>query len=143
MVFFFVFKQKTAYEMRISDWSSDVCSSDLSDIHAQRIDDAIAGESIDLKSELVCREHLLTFHLDALDAFVDPHDLFGEWNTHDQASASLAEILIGLVAVNDPHRLAKSYNHRLPRFGHDRQSAADQDQQGDGDDRSEEHTSER
>src|SRR3546814_5368836 len=32
MVFFicfFFFKQKTAYEMRISDWSSDVCSSDL------------------------------------------------------------------------------------------------------------------
>src|SRR3546814_6235786 len=27
---FFCFKQKTAYEMRISDWSSDVCSSDLS-----------------------------------------------------------------------------------------------------------------
>src|SRR3546814_1843173 len=30
-VFFFFFKQKTAYEMRISDWSSDVCSSDLND----------------------------------------------------------------------------------------------------------------
>src|SRR3546814_19257908 len=29
MYFFFFFKQKTAYEMRISDWSSDVCSSDL------------------------------------------------------------------------------------------------------------------
>src|SRR3546814_2363453 len=28
--FFFFFKQKTAYELRISDWSSDVCSSDLS-----------------------------------------------------------------------------------------------------------------
>src|SRR3546814_2261283 len=28
-VLFFLFKQKTAYEMRISDWSSDVCSSDL------------------------------------------------------------------------------------------------------------------
>src|SRR3546814_14335815 len=28
-MFFFVFKQKTAYEMRINDWSSDVCSSDL------------------------------------------------------------------------------------------------------------------
>src|SRR3546814_12630219 len=28
---FFFFKQKTAYEMRISDWSSDVCSSDLDD----------------------------------------------------------------------------------------------------------------
>src|SRR3546814_12983768 len=30
-VSFFFFKQKTAYEMRISDWSSDVCSSDLID----------------------------------------------------------------------------------------------------------------
>src|SRR3546814_14801498 len=29
LYFFFFFKQKTAYEMRISDWSSDVCSSDL------------------------------------------------------------------------------------------------------------------
>src|SRR3546814_3018153 len=28
-VYIFLFKQKTAYEMRISDWSSDVCSSDL------------------------------------------------------------------------------------------------------------------
>src|SRR3546814_8083231 len=28
-VVFFLFKQKTAYELRISDWSSDVCSSDL------------------------------------------------------------------------------------------------------------------
>src|SRR3546814_7256166 len=32
---FFFFKQKTAYEMRISDWSSDVCSSDL--IHCQEL----------------------------------------------------------------------------------------------------------
>src|SRR3546814_6886478 len=30
MLFVFFVKQKTAYEMRISDWSSDVCSSDLS-----------------------------------------------------------------------------------------------------------------
>src|SRR3546814_6681182 len=29
LIIFFFFKQKTAYEMRISDWSSDVCSSDL------------------------------------------------------------------------------------------------------------------
>src|SRR3546814_11493122 len=32
---FVFFKQKTAYEMRISDWSSDVCSSDLSLHHTQ------------------------------------------------------------------------------------------------------------
>src|SRR3546814_9197620 len=31
-VVFFVCKQKTAYEMRISDWSSDVCSSDLGEV---------------------------------------------------------------------------------------------------------------
>src|SRR3546814_8606896 len=40
---FFVFKQKTAYEIRISDWSSDVCSSDLTGrtqraIHEQACD---------------------------------------------------------------------------------------------------------
>src|SRR3546814_10520865 len=34
--FFFLFKQKTAYEMRISDWSSDVCSSDLLDLLVKR-----------------------------------------------------------------------------------------------------------
>src|SRR3546814_3032631 len=33
---FFFFKQKTAYERRISDWSSDVCSSDLLQIRRQR-----------------------------------------------------------------------------------------------------------
>src|SRR3546814_7253703 len=34
--YFFFFKQKTSYEMRISDWSSDVCSSDLPVRHAPR-----------------------------------------------------------------------------------------------------------
>src|SRR3546814_6211041 len=37
MVLFFFFKQKTAYEMRISDWSSDVCSSDLGRMVAARM----------------------------------------------------------------------------------------------------------
>src|SRR3546814_6199622 len=34
---FFFCKQKTAYEMRISDWSSDVCSSDLALLHTRAI----------------------------------------------------------------------------------------------------------
>src|SRR3546814_10119417 len=48
---FFFFKQKTAYEMRISDWSSDVCSSDLArqpglpEISATRIHSQKAGRS--------------------------------------------------------------------------------------------------
>src|SRR3546814_3498248 len=39
MLCLFFFKQKTAYEMRISDWSSDVCSSDL-----EVIDQRLVGE---------------------------------------------------------------------------------------------------
>src|SRR3546814_4228732 len=50
MLFFF-FKQKTAYEMRISDWSSDVCSSDLFfrtlNMHASgEIEDNLVEEAI-------------------------------------------------------------------------------------------------
>src|SRR3546814_2076311 len=39
---FFFFKQKTAYEMRISDWSSDVCSSDL--LGAAKVPDVLVFE---------------------------------------------------------------------------------------------------
>src|SRR3546814_12471491 len=38
LFFVFFFKQKTAYEMRISDWSSDVCSSDLRNRPTQGVD---------------------------------------------------------------------------------------------------------
>src|SRR3546814_10446220 len=37
VILFFFFKRKTAYEMRISDWSSDVCSSDLPDRAVRRL----------------------------------------------------------------------------------------------------------
>src|SRR3546814_2685849 len=51
---FFFFKQKTAYEMRISDWSSDVCSSDLPaepahHEHATPADDAVPDYVLDLE----------------------------------------------------------------------------------------------
>src|SRR3546814_5458912 len=47
-VSFFFFKQKTAYEMRISDWSSDVCSSDLceGDMEAAIVE-GLAGVEVD------------------------------------------------------------------------------------------------
>src|SRR3546814_9421671 len=60
---FFFFKQKTAYEMRISDWSSDVCSSDLVEVSEQRAagdvphGDAIGrhgtGQSLEVAGKLV------------------------------------------------------------------------------------------
>src|SRR3546814_9672199 len=49
---FFFFKQKTAYEMRISDWSSDVCSSDLlnrspvRDLFARGVGGALSADDI-------------------------------------------------------------------------------------------------
>src|SRR3546814_10725511 len=51
VVLFFFFKQKTAYEMRISDWSSDVCSSDLGGLpeggrHVEKADDVRAQEGL-------------------------------------------------------------------------------------------------
>src|SRR3546814_11448933 len=52
----FFFKQKTAYEMRISDWSSDVCSSDRRDLGAKLFDQwlraAQLGEYCDLSRTL-------------------------------------------------------------------------------------------
>src|SRR3546814_8602312 len=43
-LYFFLFKQKTAYVMRNSDWSSDVCSSDLHRDEAQRVDHMRLGD---------------------------------------------------------------------------------------------------
>src|SRR3546814_2075561 len=43
---FFFFKQKTAYEVRISDWSSDVCSSDLLGAVPRRLEQLLAGGAV-------------------------------------------------------------------------------------------------
>src|SRR3546814_3829960 len=42
-MWFFLFKEKTAYEMRISDWSADVCASDL--VRGRKIGLALAGQA--------------------------------------------------------------------------------------------------
>src|SRR3546814_20151988 len=60
-ILFFFFKQKTAYEMRISDWSSDVCSSDLAQRVADRHDVELDGEAFGQRRwgrKLVGRERL-------------------------------------------------------------------------------------
>src|SRR3546814_1473500 len=61
MFLVFFFKQKTAYEMRISDWSSDVCSSDLHDVAGtdksllrhQRVLDAALAEVEEVTDSLL------------------------------------------------------------------------------------------
>src|SRR3546814_14287833 len=78
--FFFFFKQKTAYEMRISDWSSDVCSSDLKEglVVEHRVDRVVeqlaAGRGDERRDERVevgdpvALHHRLQRHFDAPDA---------------------------------------------------------------------------
>src|SRR3546814_3401743 len=74
-VFFFFFKQKTAYEMRISDWSSDVCSSDLSRLFegSARLD--IAGDRLDpdRESHRTCRGPGAAIRYPDDDVRTDPH----------------------------------------------------------------------
>src|SRR3546814_3652493 len=75
---FFFFKQKTAYDMRISDWSSDVCSSDLIGAHA---DD---GATLGLVKPIGRRPHL------AIVAVVENHAdarVGGAEVAHDRACA--------------------------------------------------------
>src|SRR3546814_4740507 len=64
MVVFFFFKQKTAYEMRISDWSSDVCSSDLRDL--PRLVRELGELLRDLKPDVVVVHHLNWFGVELL-----------------------------------------------------------------------------
>src|SRR3546814_2046811 len=94
-MFFFFFKQKTAYEMRISDWSSDVCSSDLfgqilrHPLGERRHQRAIAllRRLLRLMDQVV---HLILHRLD-LDRRVDKpgraDHLFGEGAAGDRKSA--------------------------------------------------------
>src|SRR3546814_8911043 len=55
---FFFFKQKTAYEMRISDWSSDVCSSDLAGGLARFLSACVAGVDDPERAEQLALELL-------------------------------------------------------------------------------------
>src|SRR3546814_11948138 len=71
---FFFFKQKTAYEMRISDWSSDVCSSDLPD------QDLEENQKVAVSSSETGQS--------AIDA-IDPNPVIGqESDVNDQAESA-------------------------------------------------------
>src|SRR3546814_5033279 len=61
MSYFFFFKQKTAYEMRISDWSSDVCSSDLY-LQAARHDALVFPPAAPRQSRAAYVEGLSGYH---------------------------------------------------------------------------------
>src|SRR3546814_5471729 len=89
-IFFFFFKQKTAYEMRISDWSSDVCSSDLLQVR-DRLDRARNGGEGNVRHE--AEQHARK------RALIDVREISGERNLEvrigrpqDRAARRIAKI---------------------------------------------------
>src|SRR3546814_7730056 len=89
---FFFFKQKTAYEMRISDWSSDVCSSDLDGCDQARGDLVGGAQAVDRYEQVALlvpldqRRRLTLVEVEALA------DRFGGvvGSLHDLAAAVVA-----------------------------------------------------
>src|SRR3546814_10829373 len=100
-VFIFFCKQKTAYEMRISDWSSDVCSSDL----GNEVDDRIYNQRdfdrtlvLDERTKLVASK--ITEFLKATNRF-DKTIVFCEDTEHaERMRQALANANADLVAEN-------------------------------------------
>src|SRR3546814_8972414 len=92
---FFFFKQKTAYEMRISDWSSDVCSSDLyfSEIPDRR-QIHVGAVGVSQSSSEVDADTLSTPHAvdECDDRAAQPHSEYGFF-LHDQRSSRLRSTL--------------------------------------------------
>src|SRR3546814_11987392 len=79
---FFLFKQKTAYESRISDWSSDVCSSDLDVVSMARplladpdfVKKAAQGRADEINTCIACNQACLdhAFQLKMASCLVNP-----------------------------------------------------------------------
>src|SRR3546814_12596603 len=97
-VLFFFFKQKTAYEMRISDWSSDVCSSDLAALVSPR--------------PVGARQRLILV-LDGQYAVADRESVEGQ--RHDAARAFVRHHLevIGFAANHHAERDIRSEERRV------------------------------
>src|SRR3546814_7312678 len=76
---FCFFKQKTAYELRISDWSSDVCSSDLAELRlaAQRLlgDEAVGADRA--RVDLVVDQVVQLQHIDVANSHLAVEEITG------------------------------------------------------------------
>src|SRR3546814_2866838 len=96
---FFFFKQKTAYEMRISDWSSDVCSSDLDNgeepFHQHAGDEQVMPHRVAAVAIFagIVERVLLALLLGYLDAFgrrAEPSEQGEHRQRHDREQGDLA-----------------------------------------------------
>src|SRR3546814_20777375 len=110
---FFFLKQKTAYEMRISDWSSDVCSSDLSALRECRDDDGgeigvgkLFGRDVDRDLQVRGPAHRFGAG-GAQHPFADRRDQAAVLGERDEAAGrDIAERLVG-PARSEERRVGK------------------------------------
>src|SRR3546814_17659638 len=107
MCYFFFVKQKTAYEMRISDWSSDVCSSDLIDDanvlqHRKHVGDAENADDL-VVLELHDREPVdLEFVAGWLNTHIRSANMIAVMGGVDpDLVLALAEAVVGLVSSRE------------------------------------------
>src|SRR3546814_5294732 len=115
-MFFFFFKQKTAYEMRISDWSSDVCSSDLDQVRvafnwtfltgADSTDPTLAGIWGAFKGSLITMfvTLLISFPVGVLSAlYLEEYAPRNRWTDMIEVSinnlAAVPSIIFGLLGL--------------------------------------------
>src|SRR3546814_18709602 len=94
LFWFFFFKQKTAYEMRISDWSSDVCSSDLR--HA----------------DLLARQQRLLGKAEALDL----GEIFARLEGRDVEGRGAGDRARRIVARDENRHVARADAHSVERM---------------------------
>src|SRR3546814_7875548 len=106
LFFFFCFKQNTAYEMRISDWSSDVCSSDLGSFLAARFR---RFRAIHLVDRLPPWCHRLYCQQDA------PRYRIGPSAVHDDGFLPFC-CLHGYPMDDNPHGPRKSFRQKRGAF---------------------------
>src|SRR3546814_10614018 len=106
---FFFFKQKTAYEMRISDWSSDVCSSDLV-VARTGVDNIVAAAGLEDVSEGGTSEGIVavgTDHGSAIMREVDDRDVAG------RTGIDLDGLHTGIFRVAASHPRSEEHTYEL------------------------------
>src|SRR3546814_1014873 len=97
---FFFFKQKTAYEMRISDWSSDVCSSDLT----LQLPPPAAGQVL-LRQTAIGLNYIDTYHRSGLYPLALPSGLGCE------GAGEVVDVGDGVGDLRPGDRVARSEEH--------------------------------
>src|SRR3546814_8321464 len=105
-VYMFFFKQKTAYEMRISDWSSDVCSSDLWYSASRLMSDLPekTGQLLTDMGPILCRKIGRRDTLRVSNPFYPlPHSLSRQWAII-KPQPILADLALQLDQASEPGR---------------------------------------